>query len=122
RDHQAPAFGPGDGNRIELEAAPFRVLTAGVERAQQRAPGEVAGDGEVVAGGEDGGGDRRLYVLAHAEHADVELLLGQRLAEEDALQLVLAVVDRDDDVAGQQGGAQALLQLLLAATLRDDRC
>src|SRR5262249_2229440 len=81
------------GQSVELEAAPFRVLTAGVERAQQRAPGEVTGDGEVVAGGEDGGGDRRLDVLTHAEHADVELLLGQRLAEEDALQLVLAVVD-----------------------------
>jgi hypothetical protein len=51
---------PGDGDRVELEAAPLRVFAAGVECAQQGAAGEVAGDGEVVAGREDGGGDRRL--------------------------------------------------------------
>src|SRR5262249_21607762 len=121
-NNQSPAISLGERDRVELEAAPFRVLTAGVERAQQRAPGQGAGDGKVIAGREHGGGDRCLDVPARTEDADVELLLGECLAEEDALQLVLAVVDRDDDVAGQQGGAQALLQLPLAATLRDDRC
>src|SRR5215510_11327224 len=51
RDHQAPAFGPGDGNRVEVEAAPLRVLAAGVECAQQGAAGErlLGGNDERLA-------------------------------------------------------------------------
>src|SRR5262245_23710065 len=90
---EALAFGAGGGEWVEFELAPFRVFAMGVQPAEQCSAGQVAGDGEVVAGGEDGGSDRRFDVFAHSEHADVELLLRERLAEEDALELVFAVVD-----------------------------
>jgi hypothetical protein len=63
-DDQLFAIGSGDCNRIEVETTSLRVLAMGVDRALERAPSQVAGDVEVVAGREDGGGDRRLNTLA----------------------------------------------------------
>src|SRR5262249_60989906 len=97
--------------------ARLRALNACIERAHQHAASEVAGDGEIVAGRVDAGEDQSLDIAAVAEQPDVEHLLGERLTQEGALELAVDVVDRDDDVAGQQCGAQALLELLLISSL-----
>src|SRR5262245_14717351 len=96
------------------------MLAARIERAHQRSPGKVAGNRQIITGGEDSGIDRRLDILAQTEDPDVELALRQRLAQKGALQGILAVVERDRRIPGEQRGTEALFELLLGPSLGDD--
>jgi hypothetical protein len=108
----------GDG--IVAELAQLGALAAGVERAEHGAAGHVAGEAQIVAGrGDEGVGDDHA-VLGAAEHADVQIALRQRLAQHSAAErAALDVIDRDDLVAGEKGGAETLGQLLFVAFLDD---
>ena len=106
---------------LALERAGFRPLHAGVELPEQGAPGQVVGDDQVVAVDREQGGDRHLDVAAEAQLAHAQFPLRQRLAQQLAIDLATAIVERDDAVAAEQLGAEALLGFLLARALRDDR-
>ncbi len=93
-----------------------------IDRAQQRAAGEVAHYLQVVAGGEDGGVDRDLDLSGLPERPNVDALLRKHLAQQRPAERMLAVVHGYDDAAVEQRRVEALLHLLLAVTLRDDRC
>src|SRR5262249_8538773 len=82
---EAAALGPGGRDHVDIEGPCFGSLAFGVERAHQGAPGKIASDSEVVAGGVDAGVDQGFDVAAVAQESDVERLLRQRLAQEAAL-------------------------------------
>src|SRR5262249_12660943 len=103
---QLTAFTVCNLEDIALEAAEFRALHPGIEAAEQGAPGKIIGDDEIVAGGTEQGSDRSIDVAAKPQHADLEPLLGQGLAEEDALDLAVTVIERDDLIAGDEGGTE----------------
>ena len=52
---------------------------------------------------------------------DVDLALGQHLTQERAFESMIAVVQTDRRVTGEQGGTETLLKLLLCPALGDHR-
>ena len=103
----------GGFDSIDVEHPQFGALAAGIHHAQQGASDQIAADRQVIAGGEDRGVDRGFGIAALSQDPDVQLLLGQHLTQEAALEDVIAVVQRDRRVSRQQRCAQAFLQLLL---------
>ena len=119
--NQGAALIAGDFEYIALEAAQFGALNAGVHLAKQGTAGEIVADFQIVAVGEKRRGDRHLDVAAIAEQPDLQALLCERLAEESAIEFAVAIIQRDDLIATDQGRAEALFHFLFGLALRDHR-
>ena len=81
---------------IDVESAQLWTLTPGVHRAHLCAPDDVAGKRQIIPGGEQHGVHRRLDVAAQPI-----FFLKKKKTQEIALQLALAIVDRDTGIAGE---------------------
>ena len=78
RDDELGPARPCRRNWIDLEFALLRVLAMGIERAHERAAGEIAGNAQVITGRQDGGINRRLDNPTQSQEPDVEYLLRER--------------------------------------------
>jgi hypothetical protein len=79
RSYQLAAVAAYHFEDVAVESAQFRPLTVRIERTNYCSAGEIPDDRQIVAGRIHCGIDERFHVLAGAQHANVQLLLGERL-------------------------------------------
>ena len=83
--HQLSAAVPGLLHHVGLEVAQLGTLDASVHAAHQGAADDIAGERQVIAGGEHYRVCRRFHDDAQSKESDIQFGLRQHLTQEIAL-------------------------------------
>jgi hypothetical protein len=108
RVHIPASIGTNLFHRVASEYTQLGPLDLGIERANQRASGQIANHSQIVPGGKNHCVGRQLGSFRQPENPNSHHELREQLTEEIAADRLLAIVQRDERITVAQDCTKSL--------------